>query len=265
MANTQVSCAYVVRATGQTVANMAVFLAAVPLDLALPRLWGVVPIADATTPSFPGPSEVERAIHLGFGTGGTFAGVAVLDGGEKRSPIRRCAVPGGIAGDFGAPPVLSFTDATGAGASAIVNCGLGTVFLLNGGTGYGGGTTAKPINNNPAKGGSPGTLSVTVVAGVITAVTVTGTGGNLTTFAEVEFDNTGGGSGAVAYVALKPISISMQQLGQGYTAPSLVVTPFFSDCAPDASNQAGCFANWMTQVLATGVQSVVKALAPVIT
>lgn len=264
MANIQVSCPYVVRATGQTVADLAVALAAVPLDLALPRLWGVVPIADVTSSAVPGPTEVERVITMRFGTAGSFAGVAVIDSGEKRSPIRSCAVPGGIASNFGAPPVLSFSDATGAGASAIALCGAGTVFVIAGGSGYTGATTARAINGALAPGGTNATFTPVISAGVITGVTVVTPGSGYTTFAEMVFTDTGGGSGAVAYMALKPVAIHMGQLGQGYTAPSLVVKPFFTSCAPDASNQEGCFANWMTQILAEGVQSVVKAISPAI-
>lgn len=264
MPNVQVSCPYVVRATGQTVADLAVVLAAVPLDLALPRLWGVVPIADATTASTPGPTEVERVITMRFGTAGSFAGVAVTDSGELRSPIRSCAVPGGIASNFGAPPILSFSDATGAGASAIAICGAGTVFVINGGAGYTGATTARAIHGDLAPGGVDATFTPVIGGGVITGVTVVTPGSGYNTFAELVFTDTGGGSGAVAYVALTPVAIAMGQLGQGYSAPSLVVTPFFTSCAPDSSNQEGCFANWMTQILAEGVQSVVKAISPAI-
>jgi len=234
----------------------------VPLDLSLPRAMGVVPISDGVGASS---LDVTRTIVLGIGTGASSSSAPVVPGGSTKGPIVSCAVPGGVPSDYGAPPILSFTDATGSGATAVAICGIGTVFIIAGGSGYTGATEVTLRGGDLAPDGAPATLLPIIGGlGAITGVNVTSRGSGYNTFAEVIFTDSGGGSGAIAYAALKPVAITMYQQGEGYTAPTLVITPFFRNCCPDSDHQEDCFRNWMTQILQEGAQTSVSAAVPVV-
>lgn len=263
MSNTTITCPYQATATNQSIPDLQTILAGVPIDLSLPRLWGVVPTADATTN--PSGSTVQRVIVLTMGTAFTGAG-PVVDGGEKASPIRSVTLPGGLPTNYGAPPIVSFPDATGSGATAFVEMGLGTIEILNGGTGYTGVTTvATVVGGDLAPGGVPAQVTPTVALGVVTGITIVNPGKGYNVFPQIVISDTGGGSGAVVVAALTPVGITLQQQGNDYRAPELTLTPFFKSCCPDTADQSAPFKNWMTQVLADGAQTAINALAPTIT
>jgi hypothetical protein len=261
MPNTQIACAYTARATGQSAVNLGADLAEVPIETSLPLIWGCTPKTDATVIASP---DVTRTITLAIGSAFSSSGGITVTGGSPRGSIASAIFTSSPPTDYGAPPIVSFTDTTGSGATAAVTMAAGAFNILSGGSGYTGATTAAVVGGNLAPGGRVATVTPHFTLGVLTSITIVDGGVGYTSFAEVVLTDSGGGSGAVVFMTLTPVGIAIYQPGSGYTAPTMRLTPWFTSGAPDDSNQAGCFSNWMTEILAAGAGSVVSAALPVL-
>lgn len=263
MAHSQLHCSYKALATGVTPAALASLLAAVPLDLTLPRILGLIPVSDSTTSDA---TSATRTIVLGMGaaTYGTTAGIN-FSFGSPRGPIQSATVQAGVPTNYPCPPLLSFGDPTGSGAGGFVEMGLGAAIILNGGGSYTGATVATLVGGDLRPGGIPAAVTPVIVAGVITGVTITTVGEGYTTFPQVVFTDTGGGSGAIAVMSLTPVEYEIQQQGQGYSSPTLDLTPRFQASCPDTADQKANVKGWMTTQLAEGALTVVQELAVTIT
>lgn len=264
MANSQIALTYKAESTGASPAALLALLSAVPLDLTLPRAVGVIPSSDVTTDDA---TSATRTIVLKMGAAySTTAGVNDSFG-ATRGPIRSAVVQGGVPADYPCPPILSFTDPTGSGANGFAVMGLGGVHILAPGTGYHPSTTtALLVGGNLAPGGTPAVVTPTFTSTALTGVTIVSPGSGYTTFPQVVLVDTNAspGAGAVAVMTLTPVAYVIEQQGQGYSAPTLVLTPGFVDGCPDSYDQSVFFKNWMTTLLQAGALTAVQATNPVI-
>jgi hypothetical protein len=269
---TQITCDYFLTVAGnQTQASLQARMAAVPLDLSLPQLWGLIPKSDVmTTPSATG---IQREIILGVDTG-----TAVLTATQRANPTTGELLGitlGSTAGYFGAPPILSFPapHSPGLKAAAVPVMGVKVAVIANGGSGYNGATTtAKLVGGNLAPGGTPATLgALTLIGGVVTNVAIATSGSGYTTFPQIVITDTDvtPGTGAEIFGGLNLVGVTLVSPGSGYSAPpTITINPYFQ-----ASNtQFGtvgevvdfCFANWMTGLLQNACRSPILANPPAI-
>jgi len=115
--------------------------------------------------------------------------------------------------------------------------------------------TAELVGGQLAPGGTPAAITaLTVVAGAITAVTVTPGGPYLAPPQVVITDVTGTGGEVV--LGLHVSSITLTAPGRGYeTAPDVVITPLFKAIAPDGTDQGSTMTGWMTGVIQAAIKS----------
>lgn len=259
MAHSQLHCSYKAFATGVDPADLATLLAAVPLDLTLPRALGIIPTSDAVSNDA---TSATRAITLNFGSAIYSTTAGINDSfGALQGPINSAAVQGGVPTNYPCPPVLSFEDPTGSGATGFVDMGVGAAIILNGGGAYTGATVATLVGGDLKPGGSPAIITPVIGGGVITGITIVSPGRGYTTFPQVVLTDSGGGSGAVVLMSLTPAAYVIMQNGQAYSNPTLVLTPRFIDGCPDTSDQTVNVKGWMTAQLAQGALTAIQELA----
>ena len=256
--STKVVCDFDLNVNGtQSQANLNAQLAAVPLDLSLPQLWGAIPTSDVT--SNIGGTQIRRRIQLTFDNGATAAITPTM----QDSRVSKLTL-GAVAGWWAAIPILQFTGGfttpkpagaiqTPAQAQAVM--GLGTALIARGGTGYTA-PTASLVGGNLAPGGTPAVLgAVTQVAGVITAVAITSAGSGYTQFPVIVISDPTG-SGAEVYGALTVVGATLTNPGYGYSSvPTMSVLPLLPQMGgnaglpPSGGVDPGSFRNWMTGVI----------------
>ena len=251
MANSTITFTYTATARGQSVASLLAAAQAVPLDLDGPRTWGLLPAGDIF---FTSGLTVTRGITLLMGSIYAQSSGITLDKGATASPIEKVTPGGGVHADYAAPPIASFTDSAGKGATAAAVMGVGTGFLIAGGSGYTSAPTAKLVGGQLDPKGKPAQVTVTVAAGAVTGLTISDPGNGYNVFPEVVMTG-GGGTGARMMAALKPVSFLLGQKGNGYKAPTLNLTPFFPFNTPDSSNQAGIVKGYMLSQLQDGTST----------
>lgn len=245
MSHSQFQLVYTAKAFGPNVTDLVNATKAVPLDYDLPRMLGLLPTADTTTSSG---LQVTRTINLAFGDYGTITAASItLETGETASPIKAVAIPGGLGTDYAAPPLPTFADSHGNGASGFFRMGVGNISILSGGTGYTA-PVATLVGGQLDPNGTPAQVSVQLTGGVVTGLTVTDPGNGYQVFPAIQIADPNG-SGAVCVASLKPVAFSLQRPGSGYKSPSIAITPFFPYNTPDASNQVGIVKGYMLQAL----------------
>lgn len=267
MAHSQIVCAYKCSAVGNVSAsNLATRMAAVPLDLSLPKLVGLIPSADATATVG---NVVTRTITLKMGSLYTsFAGFTV-NVGSPASAILGYTLPGsGLHLDYPAPPVVSVLDsaAGGHGAGAIIglSMGIGAANVIAGGSGYTGATTMTVPA--PIGSGVAAVLTPTIALGAITGFTIVMRGSGYGNFEQVTITDSGGGTGAVVYASLTPVKASLFLPGSSYTTPQMNMVTRFQNSFPDSSSavQASAVRSWMTLALSQALSSPIVEVAPVV-
>ena len=276
MSNSQFVCGYKVTARGgQTIAVLAAALAAVPIDLTIPQLFGMIPIADVTTISG---QTATRNITLQFAPLVPAMGTATLFPGENGGPIETLLPTNSEAnGDYAAIPVISFVggspqQSNNPGASYTMNATAAAhmmlldAFVVNPGSGYSNAATAVIIGGglDPVNG-VPGTASPTVVAGgAIGGVSFLNRGFGYSSFVQIQIVDPSGGSGAVIFGGLSVFGIKLFNPGNYKTAPTPVFTPYFQASNPDSTNQKSIVRGFMTRALEEALRSPVTAVEPVV-
>lgn len=248
MPNSQITFVYTVRVFGTVApATLLASLSAVPLDYSLLRLWGLLPQTDVSAQV--NSTTLTRTIACVMGTSFSSTGGFTLEGGTGRI-LNYTITGGGYPTNLGRPAVPIISDLTGPGKSGLLTLGygIGSVAILNQGSGYTGATTLTPTRGGVFAAGA--VLTPIIVGGKITGVTITAKGSGFTQFPEIVATDPGGGSGALIVGGLTPVSATIQNPGSGYQQPSLAITPHFKVSAPDTSNQVGTVKGWLTQVLA---------------
>lgn len=264
----QVICDYTLTVVGnQKQALLASQMAAVPLDLNLPRFWGLIPTSDVTTT--PALNKILREITLNQGLG-TAAITAVMPpggGGAIQS-----LVLGATAGYFAAPPILQFSVQPNVTlvASAVPIMGVAEILVANPGSGYSIGVTASLVGGNLAPGGVPAVLGAvtTIGPGEIDTVAVISPGSGYTTYPSVVFTDVSG-SGAEAYGGLQVVGLTLVNPGRGYgnnPAPTVFAAPVYplnvSLNTPEGPNNDHTLANWMSCIMQNRLRSPVAASIP---
>jgi len=301
MANTQIVCRYSAMAAGITPAALAESMADVPLDLFLPGAVGLLPVSDET--SLVG-TTANRIVTLMMGQEyETTAGIDITYGAPA-GPIRSASVQTDVPTDYAAQPILSFTDPKGRGATGVCVMQLGTMMILDPGSGYSPDTTARVVGGGlapperkalvrqlptphsssgmaisrlqpgalfRAPGGRPAqVVPMFGASGELTDVEMVDWGSGYTTFPLLELDQPGGGtgSGALAVFTLRPLAYVIHQHGNGYVSPTLHLTPLFKSSFPDSedpSSQASAVRGWMRAILANALATSILEQPPIVT
>lgn len=237
-------------------------MAAVGLDLDLLQAYGLRVTADQT--SIAASPKIVRTITLAMGPSadGT-ATSALFPGDGTASPIASVSV--GAAGlDYIALPVTTVLPGTVRKGLLHATLGVQTVTVSNGGAGYPAGTTVKFSGGGLAPGSLHATATATVLAGVVTAVTVNTPGGPYSGVPTATLVGAGGSNGSLAaHLGLSGVAID--DPGIGYTAPPAVtITPLFKSLFPDGTDQVSPLSGWMTEVFQLALRSPVVAIVPVV-
>lgn len=264
----KVICAYVLTVAGnQSQASLAARLAAVALDLSLPRMWGLIPDADGTTE--PTAATINRTIELNMGHGSA-AITAHQDSSPETGGVSSLTL-GATSGYYAGPPILSFSKPNPSGlvAAAVPIMGVKQAVIANGGSGYTGPTISLAlVGGNLAPGGTPAVLgSPTLIGGVVTSIAIVSPGSGYTTYPEIVITDSGVGAGAKAYGGLNLVGVTLNSPGSLYSAPPTVtVTPLFDASAPAELGETtdNTMSNWMTGQFQIAVRSPIQAVVPVI-
>jgi hypothetical protein len=274
MANSRITCVYSVTAVGaRSVNSFATAMAAVPIDLTLPRLYGCLPISDATEISG---TTVTRTLAFAMVPSVDATAFATLVPGDgSGSPLRAVTLDEDGTGDgYARAPLVTFTP-VGAPPDrpALARCHMevGTVLVLQGGSGFSGTPTATFANGELWPTGTQATGTVNLSGDAVSSITVTNPGGPYGTFPDIVFGGTGVGSGAILAAGLSVNSVEIVDPGLGYVpgsegaAPGVVFTPTFKQFFPDASdNQPSSLSEFMRGVFQYYLQTPVLAAIPVI-
>lgn len=253
----------------QTQASLLARMAAVPLDLTLPQMWGLIPDSDAM--ATPTGTEITRTIELNMCNSAAASITAALDSSPNNGRVAKLTL-GATAGYMAGPPILSFTAPNPGGqkAAGVPVMGVKQAVIANGGSGYNGATTtAALVGGNLAPGGTPATLgAITLIGNVVTNVAIATPGSGYTTYPTIVItDSSGAGSGAEIYGGLNLVGVTLTNPGFLYsTAPVVTVTSLFSANCPGEVAPGELFdntmANWMTIQLQIGVRSPINASMP---
>jgi hypothetical protein len=256
-----INCNYDLTIMGNTPQSvLETIMAAVPLDLSLPRQYGCIPTSDLIIRG--DAADSKRAITLGMGQGLAPVTAALPAGGGGRV---KTLTLGGVSGYFAAPPIFTFSPPQAAGgrtAAAIPTMGMSQVIISKGGSGYTVAVTATLVGGNLAPGGVPATLGAITrgLGGAITSVAVATLGSGYTTYPQIVFTDSGGGSGADAYGGLQVIAVTLTEKGSGYTAaPTVTTTCLYNASTFEFSGRSPTFENWMTCSLQRALRSPVRA------
>ena len=266
MPHTQIVCAYqVTQAGNQTIANLAAALAAAPLDITIPRFYGLIPIKDVTTTAAP---TATRTITLQMApVVPATATVALRQGNQPGNGVQSITLGNGDAnGDYAAPPILTFSGGTPEhNARAIALCNVVDAIIVNGGSGYTNAATATFVGGDVSPNGRVAAGFVSLNAGSVAGISFSDNGLLYHTFPQIVItDVPGGGSGAVIYGGLSVYDTLIFHHGIYQAPPTAVFTPVFQVTNPDLSHQAAAVAGFMTRVLAETLRSSVTALPPVV-
>jgi hypothetical protein len=214
-----------------SVAQGGAALAGVTFDnniLSMFAQLGLVLSADSTVN---GPPAVRTIQWLLKPTGATFTAQigGVAPGGAAS------ATPAAITGltitgrglNFAEPPIFSFTpaggDAPSRKAQATAKLRVNSANVITGGSGYGASATAVAVGGLGA-GGVAATFTVTVVAGVVTAVNMATPGSGYVGLPLIVITGASPGTGAVAIAAMEIDTVTIIDGGAGYFSVPLVVT-----------------------------------------
>jgi hypothetical protein len=263
---TKIICAYELTVSGnQSQASLAARFAAVPLDLSLPQMWGLIPIEDVTTE--PTAKEILRTITLHFDNAG-----ATLTPVQDTDPLHGgidSLTLGATSGYFAGPPVITISPSPipgGKPAAAVAIMGVTEAIVANGGSGYTGASVATLVGGNLAPGGTPATLGpIALIGGVVSSIAIATPGSGYTTFPTIVITDSGGGSGAEVYGGLQIVGTTMTAHGSLYSSlPTITVTALFNASVPGemAETTDATMANWMTGQLQIATRSPINAFVP---
>jgi hypothetical protein len=260
----QIQCTYAAVAAGvKTPAALVTLMAAVPLDSDLLTDYGLRSTADSTAAVG---NVVSRVITVSMNPGVSAAATAVLASGVSSFVEFINMTANGS--DYVAPPVVTLSAPIAGSRQALAhaNLGVASVSVSAGGAAYSAQSFAVFSKGQVPPGSADATVTLTIVAGVITAVTVVTAGGPYGRIPTVTVvDPTGAGSGAVLVAHLGVASVTIDDPGNGYpTAPTVTIQPLFHALFPDAGDQVSPLSGWMTEVLQQGILSPVVAFAPVV-
>jgi|SRR5579871_317459 len=245
MTNSLITCAYTLTAVGaQSIATLTPRFAAVPLDLTIPRLFGLLPESDST--AAPVGTSVTRTIVFRMVPNTPAAASIVLLGGQPLGKIAHVSLS--VAGfGYAKPPIVSF-GTPGAKGQAHARGQVVSGIVLQGGSGYTGATVATFVGGEVEPTGTVAKATPNISAGVITGVTMVSAGQGYQSYPDIVFTDSGGGSGASGIGALEVENVVVDNPGDGYSASTPVtLTPVFPASFPDASQAGG--ANGQGQVL----------------
>jgi hypothetical protein len=278
MPNKNIQFAFSVQAVGgQTVGVLAAALAAVPIDLAMCRLFSLMPTQAASLAGAGGDQTViagqvaTRTITLAMNIAGNPGLV---------SPAMATAVVGGYGdgvlsltltnpdtnGDYSAPPIVG-TIGTGTGMTAVAEMGLAESLISNQGSGYTAATRVSLANVQLKPGGIAPVINPipAIGGGMITAVLVVSPGKGLLTFPDLVFTDSGGGSGASGVMSLTAIALTLTGPGSGFTSPpTITFSELFQASNPDSTNQASTLREFMQKVLEAAMRTPIFSDQPVI-
>ena len=263
--STSISCGYRLNVVGgRPVSSFQTAMAAVPIDLTLPNLYGLLYATDVTATSG---QMVTRT--LGFNTGPSSpatASVAMVPGDGSGSPVDSVTVSSPGDG-YARAPLVTFSGGTpDRPAAARAKMQAGSALVLRGGSGYSGPPAVVFTGGELWPGGVQATGHVTLAAGAISALIVDSPGGPYGVPPTVTIG--GAGSGAIITVGLSVSSIELLDGGLGYdpsNPPSVLMTPVFQSFFPDAAgNQASSLAEFMRAGFQYALQTPVLALLPVV-
>jgi hypothetical protein len=248
-------------ATDDPTESLAV-LAAAPLDFTLPNIWGLLLTDDVTSAS--GVVLTRVMTFKMVPTIGDASGTSVLFRGDPSgSPVKSITTTS-AGGLYARPPVVTLpTPANGRKAQAYAVMQVGGVTVINGGAAYSGAAALAFVGGDLQPGGTVAAGTLTIVANVITAVTITAPGGPYDSPPLAVVTDSGGGAGAILSAGLNVKSTTLVDGGLGYTsAPAVTYTPLFKEECPDtlpggASNTAGQ-ARTMQEYMKTGFQRAIQ-------
>lgn len=274
---------------GLSAAAAAALLASVPPPAASLAFIGVRVISDSTP--IAGPTV--RTIILGLDPiGNATATCSLVPGDGSGSPIDELTLTGAGSG-YVVPPIITFTGGRAAdvveskeappnaNTPAVAQAYLKVVsaVVTAGGGGYSAATTivvtgqVKPGNGGLRVGGGsttagrPAVLTPTIVAGIITAVTITDPGDGYVGVPVVSVvdPSVTPGSGGIITISMGVGRLDLFHAGGGYsTPPTVVLTPLFQALFPVGFDQAAPFKQLMTTALEQTMMSPVSAGIPVI-
>jgi hypothetical protein len=258
------TCAYSMTAVGAVpVATMAARFAAVPVDLAIPNLVGLLYAADATATVG---QVITRTITLrARPTTDATASALRFAGDVSGSPIKSLIL--GLPGaDYAAPPIVDLSSgAPNRAGTAVARMGVNRGIVIAGGTGYVAPTIAFTGGGLPL-GGVQATATIAQIGGVLQAPVITSVGGPYQV-PPIAVVTDSGGSGGIISPSLLVTAIVLGDPGFGYeTAPTPAFVPFFSSCCPDTqpTSQIAMVISWMTAVFQAALRTPIKATLPVI-
>jgi hypothetical protein len=281
MANKNITFAFKVTAVGnQTIATLAAALAAVPIDLAMCRLFSLMPTQATALAGAGGDSTVTvgqtatRTIVLAMNIAGnpglvSSATATATVGGFGNGVLSLTLSNPDVNGDYSAPPIVGTTGGGGGnGMRAIADMGIAESLISNQGSGYTAATRVSLANVQLNSDGSPPAINPipAIAGGMITAVLVTRTGSGLLTYPDLVFTDSGGGSGASGVMSLTVDELTLTAPGTGYTSPPTVTfSEQFQSSNPDTGDQVSQLRGWMQKILESSLRTPIRSIQPIVT
>jgi hypothetical protein len=264
MANSLITCAYTLTAVGgQSIASLAARFAAVPLDLTIPRTFGLLPVSDTT--AAPSGQSVTRTMVFQMTPTMAAAASVVVGGGAALGKIT--SMPITVPGNGYAKPPIASLGSPGTKGQVHVTCEMGGVTILQPGSGYSGATTVQFVGGDLGPKGVAATGTPIIAGGHITGVTLVTLGNDYHTYPDLLFTDSGGGSGASGVGVLSVFRGIVDNPGNGYSnATPVTLSPVFPVSWPDASaSQGQILQGWMLEEFQSALQtSSILAAAPVV-
>jgi len=260
----QILCQYTAVAAGAiSAATLSTLMGAVPVDNDFLVNYGLRVTADSMGTLG---NTVTRSITLSMVPSLSAVAIVTLEGGEQPSKVQTVSMSS-AGTDYVAPPVIGFSAPAAGSVQALghANLGVQTVSVTLGGAAYSAQSVAV-FTGGGATLSQQATATLTIVGGVVIAVTVTGAGGPYGRIPTVTVvDPTGAGSGAVLAAHLGVQSVTVDAQGNGYPPSATCnVVALFKAMFPDSSDQAAPVKAWMQGVLQQSLNMPIVALVPVV-
>jgi hypothetical protein len=280
MAHKTISYGFQVSAVGgQLISTLAAALAAVPIDLAMCRLYGLMPTRATSLGGLGGDNTVTvgqtatRTIVLGMNIAATPdlnnpAVATATVGGPGNGVLSLTLSNADVNGNYAAPPIVGTTGGGGGnGMTAIADMALSESIISNQGSGYTGATIATLKNVQLNSDGIAPVINPTptIGGGKIVSVSITTAGSGILTFPDIVFTDSGGGSGASGVFGLSVDELTLTGPGSGYTsAPTITFSEVFQASNPDANDQASQLRGFMQKIIEQALRTPVQIVQPVI-